>query len=80
MTSLWREVKGEPFYRFQTDEIKIADKMKRREKFEHIGSGLNCSFWMFQTKFSRFDMARNTLKSLTGNSVNYHKKDDIYFS
>ena len=79
MTYMWQEEKGKPFYRFQTEEKTIADKMKRRTKFEHIGSGLNCSFWMFQTKFSRFDMARNTLKSLTGNSVKYHKKDDIYY-
>ena len=80
MTYLWREEIRKPYYRFQTDEIKIADKMKRRKKFELIGNGLNCSLWIFKSKFSRFDMARNTLKSLTGNSVKYHKKDDVYFS
>lgn len=79
-TYLWREEIKKSYYRFQTDEKTIADKMKRRKNFEYIGSGLNCSVWFFQTKFKRFDMARNTLKALTGNTVNFNKKDDIYFS
>ena len=79
MTYMWQEERGKHYYRFQTDEKQIAVKMKRREKFEFFGRGMNCSLWIFQTKFKRFDIAKKTLKALTGNSVKFNNKEDIYY-
>jgi len=80
MTYMWREQRGKLFYRFQTDDYKIAAKMKGRKKFTLTGRGMNCSLWIFQTEFSRSDIARKALKTLTGNSVKTDRKENILFS
>ncbi len=80
MTYLWQEQRGKPFYRFQTDDYKIAAKMKGRKKFTLTGRGMNCPLWIFQAEFSRSDMAKKALKALTGNSVKIDKKDNTLFS
>ena len=80
MTYLWQEQRGKPFYRFQTDDYKIAAKMKGRKKFTLTGRGINCSLWIFQAEFSRSDIAKQVLKTLTGNSVKIDQKDNIMFS
>ena len=80
MTYLWQEQRGKPFYRFQTDDYKIASKMKGRKKFTLAGRGMNCPLWIFIAEFSRPDIARKVLKSLTGNSVKIDKKDNTLFS
>jgi len=63
---MWQEERGKKYYRFQTDEREIANKMKRRNKFELVGWGDNCELWIFQSIFSRPDIARNAFKSITG--------------
>lgn len=80
MTYLWREEWAKPFYRFQTDDYKIASKMNGRKKFTLTGRGMNCSLWILQTEFSRSDIARQVLKTLTGNSAKIDKKENILFS
>ena len=80
MTYLWQEQRGKPFYRFQTDDYKIAAKMKGRKKFTLAGRGMNCPLWIFIAEFSRSDIARKALKSLTGNSVKIDQKENILFS
>ena len=80
MTYMWREQRGKLFYRFQTDDYKIAAKMKARKKFTLTGRGMNCSLWIFQTEFSRSDIAKKALKTLTGNSVKTDKKENTLFS
>ena len=77
---MWREQRGKPFYRFQTDDYKIAAKMTGRKKFTLTGRGVNCPMWIFQTEFSRSDIARKALKTLTGNSVKKDKNENILFS
>ena len=80
MTYLWQEERGKPFYRFQTDDYKIAAKMKGRKKFTLAGRGMNTPLWIFIAEFSRSDIARKALKALTGNSVKTDKKENILFS
>ncbi len=80
MTYLWQEQRGKPFYRFQTDDYKIASKMKGRKKFTLAGRGMNCPLWIFIAEFIRPDIAKKALKTLTGNSVKIDKKEDILFS
>jgi hypothetical protein len=77
---MWKEERGKPFYRFQTDDYIIASKKKARKKFKLTGRGINCSLWIFVAEFSRSDIARKALKTLTGNSVKLDKKDNILLS
>ena len=80
MTYLWQEEKKKPYYRFQTDEKAIADKMKRRNKFKLVGSGMNCPLWIFQTTFTRPVLAKNTLKVLTGKKPIFDNFEEILYA
>ena len=65
MTYLWQEERGKKFYKVQTDDKEAAKKMKRRNGFHLCGYGWNNSLWIFTCQFSRPDIARQTLKSIT---------------
>ncbi len=80
MTSMWQEERGKPYYRFQTDDKDIADKMKRRNKFELIGWGVNCNLWIYQVKFSRPDIAKKAFETVTGKKANFDSKQEMYYS
>jgi len=65
MIHLWQEERGKEFYRLQTDEKTISDKLKRRNGFQLIGSSLNSkSFWLYRCQFSRPDIAKKTFKGV----------------
>ena len=80
MTSMWQEERGKKYYRFQTDEKEVANKMRRRNKFELVGWGVKCELWIFQSTFSRPDIARNAFKSITGRKAEYDDRAEIFFS
>ena len=80
MTSMWQEERGKKYYRFQTDEREIANKMRRRNKFELVGWGVNRELWIFQSTFSRPDIARNAFESITGRKAEYDDRAEIFFS
>ena len=80
MTYMWQEERGKQYYKFQTDDREIANKMKRRAKFELVARGINCELWIFQTTFSRPDIARKAFKSLTGGKIEFDDREEIFFS
>ena len=80
MTSMWQEERGKKYYRFQTDEKDIAQKMRRRNKFELVGWGVNCNLWIFQSSFSRPDIARKAFKSIMGGRIEFDDRKEIFFS
>ena len=69
MTYLWQEERGKKFYRVQTDERDIAKKMKRRNGFNLCGFAVNDSLWIFSCQFTRPDIAKKILKSITGKNA-----------
>ncbi len=77
---MWQEIRGENFYRFQTENRDAANKMKRREKFKLVGFGYNCKLWIFQAIFTRPIVARKALKTLTGSKAEFNEKEEIYFA
>lgn len=79
MTYMWKEERGKPFYRFQTDEREIANKMKRREKFKLVGNGMNCPLWIYQATFSRPDIAKKAFKTIAGGKVEFDIREDVYY-
>ena len=76
---MWQEEKGKPYYRFQTDDKKLADKMRRRNKFKLISWGVNCNHWIYQTIISKPFIAKKMFKALSGENAILNKKDDIYY-
>lgn len=80
MTQMWQEVRGEPYYRFQTDESEIASKMRRRKTFKQCSWGLNCPHWIFVTTYSTPQKARKALGILTSRPVQKDSKEGVYFA
>jgi hypothetical protein len=80
MIYMWQEEKKKPYYRFQTDDRKAMEKMKRREKFKLSGKACNCDLWIFTCQFSRPDIAKKTLQTLAGGKVKYDKYEEIYYA
>lgn len=69
MTYLWQEERGKQFYKIQTDNKEIAYKLKRRIGFSLSANGINSSLWIFNCLSSRPDIAKKTLKSVTGQNA-----------
>lgn len=74
MTYLWQEERGKPFYRFQTNESEVARKMKRAQSYHEIGFIDNPKQWIFQRKFNRPDLAKRTLRTLSGKKIEQEEK------
>jgi len=80
MTYLWQEERGQKFYRVQTDERLVADKLKRRNGFKLAGCSINGhSLWIFTCTFTRPDIAKKVLKSVTGQKSNIDSKGVISY-
>lgn len=67
MTYLWQEERGQKYYRVQTNDKVIAEKLRRRKGFTPAGTVVtNRDIWIFDCEFSRPDIAKKTLSSVTG--------------
>jgi len=77
---MWKEQRGLMFFRFQTDEPKVAEKMRRRKKFILAGDGLNCKIWIYIATFYSPQKARGALAQLTGRKVKKDISKDIYYA
>jgi len=80
MIEMWQEERGKPFFRFQTKNREVANKMKRRNKFKLSAWGVNRDLWIYVATFQRPDIAKKTLKTLSGNVVKFDKKDDVFYA
>lgn len=77
---MWQEERGKPYYRFQTKNREVANRMKRRNKFKQVGWGVNCDWWIYQAVFGKPETARKALKALAGNDVKFNKNEDIFYA
>jgi len=80
MTYMWQEQRGVMVFRFQTDESRIAEKMRRRKRFILTGEGLNCKLWIYIATFYSPQKARGALAQLTGRKVKKDSCKDIYYA
>jgi hypothetical protein len=77
---MWQEERGKKFYRFQTDNREIANNLKRRKNFKLVGCGVNCKLWIFQSTFSRPDIARKTFQNITKGEIEFDAREEVLFS
>ena len=72
LTYLWQEESGKKYYRVQTDDKDVAKKLFRRNGFRLSAYGMNSDssngsgLWIFCCEFSRPDIARKAIESVTG--------------
>ena len=86
MTYLRQEERGKKYYKVQTDDKDVAKKMKRRNGFRLCGYAVNAapangttSVWIFSCEFSRPDIAKKTLKSITGKKVKIDSEGEFIY-
>ena len=95
MTYLWQEEWGKKYYKVQTDDREVARKMKRRNGFRLCGYAVNAapgnpangasgaygttSVWIFSCEFSRPDIAKKTLKSITGKYGKIDSEGEFFY-
>lgn len=80
MLYMWQEEKGKLFYRFQTDDKEIADKIRNSKKFKLTGQGLNAKLWIYQIRCERISMAKNLFKNLSGSDLKFNSTEEVYYS
>jgi hypothetical protein len=80
MTYLWQEERGLKYYRVQTDEKSIADKLNRRNGFTLVGRSINSNnLWIFICQFSRPDIAKKTIQSLTKKNPKIDSEGVVFY-
>ena len=68
-TYLWQETKRIPVYRIQTNDHKVARKLKKRKNAKLVMYGVNSPVWVFQIKYSSPRLALLGLGNITGEDV-----------
>ena len=76
---MWQEERGKPYYRIQTEDPAIKNKLKRRKFFNLTAYGVNWKLWIFITTFKRPDIARKTFKRMAGGEIYFDSEKDIYY-
>jgi hypothetical protein len=79
MTYLWKEERSLNHYRIQTDERLIYSKLIRRQGFKLTTNAINGKLWIFNCQFTRPDIAKKTIKSVTGKIGKIDSEGVIYY-
>jgi len=79
-TYMWQEQKRVPIYRFQTNDHKIARKLKKRPNAKLCVFGINAPFWVFIIRYSSPSRAILGLGNLTGEEVENLPEYDVFVS
>tara|TARA_Y100000034_G_scaffold70594_1_gene85179 strand:+ start:40 stop:366 length:327 start_codon:yes stop_codon:yes gene_type:complete len=79
-TYMWQEQRGEPYFRFQTNDPKIHGKMRRRKDFSLAGVGINAPIWIYTASFYSPQKARQTLTRLTGSTIEKNAAESEFWA
>lgn len=80
ITYMWQELYGEPYFRFQTDEPKVAKKMRQRKNFVRVGYGINTQLWIYRTTFYKPQDAKRTLRNITGREIQKDAENGLFYA
>tara|TARA_R110000751_G_scaffold92563_2_gene181120 strand:- start:41 stop:400 length:360 start_codon:yes stop_codon:yes gene_type:complete len=75
---LWQEESGKPYYRIQTNDYRIAQKMKKKmtgnnpQKVRQVLYGINVPVWVFQILYSSPRVAKKSFGRITTQKVQKH--------
>jgi hypothetical protein len=58
---IWREAKGKPKFRMQTDDENVHRHVSVRKDFKIVGWGVNANIWIYRAELSSI---QNVQKSL----------------
>ena len=83
---LWQEESGKPYYRIQTNDFRIAQKMKKKmaggnpQKVRQVLYGINVPVWVFQILYSSPNNARKSFGRITTQKIQQHSDKDLFVS
>ena len=79
-TYLWQETKRIPVYRIQTNDHRVARKLKKRKNTKLVMYGVNAPIWIFQIRYSSPRLALLGLGNITGEDVRETADTGIFVS
>ena len=79
-TYMWQEQKRVPVYRFQTNDHKIARKLKKRPNAKLCVFGINAPVWVFILRYSSPAKALLGLSNITGEEVEKLPEYEVFVS
>ena len=69
VTYLWQVEIRKPYYRIQTNDHRVARKLKKRKNSKLCMYGVNTPFWIFELSYSSPKYAVIGLSNITGADV-----------
>ncbi len=79
-TYLWQETKRFPVYRIQTNDHRVARKLKKRKNTKLVLNGINIPLWVFQITYSSPRLALLGLGNITGEDVRETADTGVFVS
>ena len=68
-TYIWQMESRKKYYRIQTDDHRVARKLKKRTNAKLCMYGINAPFWIFEREYSSPKYAIIWLSNITGADV-----------
>ena len=79
-TFIWQMEIRKPIYRIQTNDHRVARKLKKRPRARLFVYGINAPFWVFQLKYSSPKYAVIGLSNITGADVEETSESGVFVS
>ena len=79
-TYLWQLQPRKPFYRIQTDDHRVARKLKKRKNAKLCMYGINAPFWIFELSYSSPSYAVVGLGNITDADVEESADKGVFVS
>ncbi len=79
-TFIWQMERRKPIYRIQTNDHRVARKLKKRPKAKICVWGINAPFWIFQVQYSSPSYAVIGLSNITGADVEETSESGVFVS
>ena len=77
---IWQMEKRKPVYRIQTDDHRVARKLKKRPNAKLCSYGVNAPNWIFQVQYSSPSYAVIGLGNITGADVKETSDSGVFVS
>ena len=79
-TYIWQMESRKKYYRIQTDDHRVARKLKKRTNAKLCMYGINAPFWIFEREYSSPKYAIIGLSNITGADVEETSDTGVFVS
>ncbi len=79
MTYLWQEVRGDKWWRIQSNDPSVKRKLQRRKNTSLCIKCYNDPMKVFRTQYYKPEKARKSLERITGQKPEKDAVNDLFF-